>query len=244
MTNIELNKMAKKYSVNVGALKRHILKDGYLLNEVTKYEVLLTIYLNAPNLLYCKESDTESEAVEYENPKLSFSIIADMEISRIAEELNDNKLLPKEYLCKELLKDYDRGIKILKELKKIDNKKSQSKVQLVHTLESILDIKQGNDNLYSAREIFEKLGIFNTFSKWFFEEIDESCRNGDIEYLTVSVPNGKGKGRNKIDFRVSQSFANTLACTSNEYTLKYVDVINKYKDDKKALEILGQCING
>lgn len=243
MNNKELNKIAKKYGVNVDALKRHIIKDGYLLDTVTKYKVLKTIFLNGSNLLYCRESEIESGMVEYENTELAFSIIDDMEISKIAESLDACNIHSREYVCLELVDDYDRGIKILKELKKLEKKKNQSKVQVVHTLESILEIKEGNDKLYSAREIFEKLGTFTNFSKWFFEEIDESCIEGDIEYLSVSIPNGKGKGRNKIDFRVSQSFANTLAFTSNEYTLKYADVINKYKDDKKALKILVECIN-
>jgi len=69
--------LSHKYDINPKALKRELKNSGYKPKEATHAQVLEVIYLNAPSLMYCRESDIE-ETVEYLNTEAYISFMFDL----------------------------------------------------------------------------------------------------------------------------------------------------------------------
>ncbi len=78
MKKAALKQIAAKYGVNPQALKQTLKADGIDRKSATLKEVLECIFVNAPALLYCRQS-VEVGFVEYADPTICKRLIADMQ---------------------------------------------------------------------------------------------------------------------------------------------------------------------
>ena len=78
MKKADLKQIAAKYGANTKALKQTLKVDGIDRKSATLKEVLECIFVNAPALLYCRQSD-EVGFVEYADPTICKRLIADMQ---------------------------------------------------------------------------------------------------------------------------------------------------------------------
>ncbi|MDA7847859.1 hypothetical protein N8972_00005 [Sulfurospirillum sp.] len=65
--------VAKEYSINTKALKRYVKESDIKPKEASRLQVLEVLYINAPNLLYCR-ADEVSEMVEYLDINLNIKL--------------------------------------------------------------------------------------------------------------------------------------------------------------------------
>lgn len=87
MKNV-IKKIAQDYNVNAVALKQHIKESGLKPKSVSKVEVLEILYINAPDLFYCRED--ENGAVEYLDPSLNKKLCYEMKVSRVNKDLKES----------------------------------------------------------------------------------------------------------------------------------------------------------
>lgn len=78
MKKAELAITAAKYDINPKALKETLKVDGIDRKSATLKDVLECIFINAPALMYCRQSD-EMGFVEYADPTVCKRLIADMQ---------------------------------------------------------------------------------------------------------------------------------------------------------------------
>jgi ribosomal protein S18 len=79
--------VSKDYNINPRALKRYIKEVGFKPKKVTRFELIATLTIYAPNLFYCRESE-QFETVEY----LDFNLIRKLikEYKKLKDEFINN----------------------------------------------------------------------------------------------------------------------------------------------------------
>ena len=117
MKNKELKKIAKKYGVNVDALKEYLIGEEYELDTVIE-----VMYENAQDLLYCRLD--EMGGVEYADKGKFKALLKEYkftkEIQKISMKMIDDPLAHRELASKfafKMFKEPDWGIEFLKEIK-------------------------------------------------------------------------------------------------------------------------------
>ncbi len=82
MNNI--NQIARDYNVNPNALKRFVKESGLKPKQASRLEILEVLYVNAPNLLYCR-ADEETATVEYLDINLNIKLCYELKELREVE---------------------------------------------------------------------------------------------------------------------------------------------------------------
>jgi membrane-bound ClpP family serine protease len=72
MKNV-IKEVAKDYNINPKALKRYVKKSGIKPKEDIRLQVLEVIYINCPELFYCR-ADEDKGTVEYLDINLNIKL--------------------------------------------------------------------------------------------------------------------------------------------------------------------------
>ena len=84
MANI-IKEVAADYNINPKALKRYVKESGIKPKKASRLQVLEVVYINAPDLFYCREDEIKG-TVEYLDINLNIKLCYELKALREGEE--------------------------------------------------------------------------------------------------------------------------------------------------------------
>ncbi|MDK2050929.1 hypothetical protein [Aliarcobacter butzleri] len=80
-----IKQIARDYNINPRALKRYVKESGLKPKQATRLQVLEIVYINAPDLFYCR-ADEETGMVEYLDISLNIKLCYELKALREGKE--------------------------------------------------------------------------------------------------------------------------------------------------------------
>jgi hypothetical protein len=72
-----IKQVSKDYNINPKALKRYVKEDGLKPKQVTRLQVLEIVYINSPELFYCREDEIKG-TVEYLDSEIGIKLTREL----------------------------------------------------------------------------------------------------------------------------------------------------------------------
>ena len=83
--NATLKQISQDYNINPKALKRYLKEDGIKPKQATRLQMLEILYINAPDLFYCR-ADEDTGTVEYLDINLNIKLCYELKALREGKE--------------------------------------------------------------------------------------------------------------------------------------------------------------
>lgn len=80
-----IKQIAQDYNINPKALKRFVKESGLKPKQASRLQVLEVIYINAPDLFYCR-ADEDTGTVEYLDINLNIKLCYELKALREGKE--------------------------------------------------------------------------------------------------------------------------------------------------------------
>ncbi|RXI41588.1 hypothetical protein CRU99_09625 [Malaciobacter mytili] len=80
-----IKQIAQDYNINPKALKRFVKESGLKPKELTRLQALEVIYINAPDLFYCR-ADEDTGTVEYLDINLNIKLCYELKALRESKD--------------------------------------------------------------------------------------------------------------------------------------------------------------
>jgi len=86
-----IKEVAADYNINPKALKRYVKESGIKPKQATRLQVLEVVYINCPDLMYCREAEIKG-IVEYLDIDLSIELCNELKAFREGKEFKGVRL--------------------------------------------------------------------------------------------------------------------------------------------------------